>query len=175
MSVDRNTLRDSLRFWSSGVSVVSTVTPPNVASHPYAGMTVSSFMSLSLEPAQILVSLAKQSTTTEAVLESRIFSVSVLCSEQIELAERFAGRTGLPSHVDRFDGIAVHTAVTGAPILQDAMAWFDCQISAIHDGSTHWIVIGDVLATAHRDDPAAAPLIYYNRAYATLTPEREQP
>lgn len=173
MSVDRNTLRDSLRFWSSGVSVVATVTPPDVDSHPYAAMTVSSFTSLSLEPAQILVSLAKQSVTTEAVLQATFFSVSVLAADQLELADRFAGRTGLPSTVDRFDGVPTSTAVTGAPILQNALAWFDCHIAAVHDGSTHWIVIGDVLATAHRDD--AAPLIYYNRAYATLTPEREQP
>lgn len=172
MTVDRNTLRDSLRFWSSGVSVVATVTPPGVDSHPYAGMTVSSFMSLSLEPAQILVSLAKQSVTTEAVLQARVFSVSVLTADQAALADRFAGRTGLPSHIDRFDGVPYQTAITGAPILQNALAWFDCQIAAVHDGSTHWIVIGDVLATAHRD---AAPLIYYNRAYASLTLEREQP
>jgi flavin reductase (DIM6/NTAB) family NADH-FMN oxidoreductase RutF len=173
MSVDRNTLRDSLRFWSSGVSVVATVTPPDVDSHPYAAMTVSSFTSLSLEPAQILVSLAKQSVTTEAVLQATFFSVSVLAADQLELADRFAGRTGMPSTVDRFDGVPTSTAVTGAPILENALAWFDCRIATVHDGNTHWIVIGDVLATAHRDD--AAPLIYYNRAYASLTPEREQP
>jgi flavin reductase (DIM6/NTAB) family NADH-FMN oxidoreductase RutF len=173
MNVDRNTLRDSLRFWSSGVSIVSTVTPPDVETHPYAGMTVSSFMSLSLEPPQILVSLAKQSFTTEAVLQAGFFAVSVLAAEQGELADRFAGRSGLASNVDRFNGVPYQTSFTGAPILQDSLAWFDCQVAAIHDGSTHWIVIGDVLATAHRDD--AAPLIYYNRAYSTLTPEHEQP
>lgn len=172
MSVDRNTLRDSLRFWSSGVSVVATVAPPDVDSHPYAAMTVSSFTSLSLEPAQILVSLAKQSVTTEAVLQATFFSVSVLAADQLELADRFAGRTGLPSTVDRFDGVPTSTAATGAPILQNALAWFDCRIAAVHDGNTHWIVIGDVLATAHRED--TAPLIYYNRAYSTLTPEHEQ-
>lgn len=173
MSIDRNTLRDSLRFWSSGVSIVSTVTPPDVDSHPYAGMTVSSFMSLSLEPPQILVSLAKQSVTTEAVLHAGFFAVSVLAAEQGEIADRFAGRSGLASNVDRFNGVPYHTEFTGAPIIRDALAWFDCQIAAVHDGSTHWIVIGEILATTHRDD--AAPLIYYNRAYSTLTLEREQP
>ena len=87
MSVDRSTMRDTLRFWASGVSVVATLAPQGQPAYPYAGMTVSSLMSLSLEPAQILVSLAKQSTTTESVLASKIFSVSILTAEQAALAD----------------------------------------------------------------------------------------
>ncbi len=170
MTVDRNTMRDTLRFWASGVTIVAT-TAQEQAEHPYAGMTASSFLSLSLEPPQILVSLAKVSTTTDAVLKAGWFSISILNAEQAELANRFAGRAHLAPNEDRFDGVAVHTAKTGAPILSDALAWLDCRIAAVHDGSSHWIVIGEVLATGYND---TEPLIYFNRAYATVTPEREQ-
>jgi flavin reductase (DIM6/NTAB) family NADH-FMN oxidoreductase RutF len=174
MSVDRSTMRDTLRFWASGVSIVATLAPHGQPAYPYAGMTVSSLMSLSLEPAQILVSLAKQSTTADSVLASKIFSVSVLTAEQAPLADRFAGRSDLSAHQNRFDGVPVITAATGAPILQAALAWLDCRVVSVHDGSTHWIVVGEVVATGHREDDVS-PLLYFNRAYASITPEREQP
>lgn len=173
MPVERNTLRDTLRFWSSGVSVVAT-TAKNARGLKYAGMTVSAFNSLSLEPPLILICLAKETTTTNAILDSRLFSVSILGGDQAYLGDRFAGRIDLPANGDRFDGIPVETAVTGAPILRDALAWLDCRVHTLHDGSTHWIIIGEVVATGHKDE-AISPLIYFNRAYSALTPESERP
>lgn len=171
MAVDRNTMRDTLRFWGSGVAVVATMAD---AAHefPYAGMTVSAFNSLSLEPPLILVCIAKNTTTSDCLLRHRVFGVSILGGDQEYLSDRFAGRIDLPTHGDRFEGVAVETAVTGAPVLSDALAWLDCRVQSIHDGSTHWIVCGEVVATSHKDD-AVSPLIYFNRAYFTLTPESE--
>jgi flavin reductase (DIM6/NTAB) family NADH-FMN oxidoreductase RutF len=171
MAVQSNSLRDTLRFWGSGVSVVATIAGDE---HKAAGMTVSAFNSLSLEPPLILVSLAKGTTTTDALLKSGVFSVSILSGDQAELSDRFAGRTALPAHADRFDGVPTITAVTGSPILQDALAWLDCRVHQLHDGSTHWIVIGEVLAAGHKD-AALSPLIYFNRAYYDLFPEAERP
>jgi 3-hydroxy-9,10-secoandrosta-1,3,5(10)-triene-9,17-dione monooxygenase reductase component len=58
--------------------------------------------------------------------------------------------------------------------LSGALAWLDCRVQTLHDGSTHWIIIGEVIATGHKDD-AIAPLIYFNRAYYALAPEGAQP
>lgn len=168
MAVERNTMRDTLRFWSSGVAVVATTTQELT----YAGMTVSAFNSVSLEPPVILVCLAKNTTTTNALLQSKFFSVSFLSGDQAYLSERFAGRIELPAHSNRFDGVAIATAVTGAPILQDALAWLDCRLQTAYDAVTHWIVTGEVVATGHKDDPAP-PLVYFNRGYYALTPEHE--
>jgi flavin reductase (DIM6/NTAB) family NADH-FMN oxidoreductase RutF len=173
MTVDRNTMRDTLRFWTSGVTIVATRATEPDALHPFAGMTASSFLSLSLEPPQILVSLAKFSTTTAVVLASEVFSVSILTAAQAHLADRFAGRSDLSTREDRFDSVPVITAVTGAPILRDSLAWLDCRIAAVHDGSTHWIVVGEVMATGRKDE-ADDPLIYFNRAYLNAT-EGEKP
>jgi 3-hydroxy-9,10-secoandrosta-1,3,5(10)-triene-9,17-dione monooxygenase reductase component len=169
MAVNQSSLRDTLRFWSSGVSVVSTLTDGD-QDFKYAGMTVNSFTSLSLDPPQILISIDKQSTTTHHLLKAGVFSISILSADQAELSDRFAGRIALPSHGDRFVGVAYETAVTGAPLLHDSLAWLDCRIQTVLDGSTHWIVIGSVVASGHQAE-AADPLIYFNRGYSTLAPE----
>jgi flavin reductase (DIM6/NTAB) family NADH-FMN oxidoreductase RutF len=169
MAVNQSSLRDTLRFWSSGVSVVATLTN-GAHDFKYAGMTVSSFTSLSLEPPQILISIDKKSTTTGYLLKAGVFAISILSGVQAELSDRFAGRTPLPSHGDRFVGVEFETAVTGAPILHDVLAWLDCRVETVHDGNTHWIVIGSVMASGHQAE-AADPLIYFNRGYSTLAPE----
>ncbi len=172
MAVDRNTMRDTLRFWGSGVTVVATLAD-ETRDFPYAGMTVSAFTSLSLEPPMILVCLNKNTTTSECVLKRRFFSVSILGGDQAALGDRFAGRVDLPSHGDRFGGVPVHTAETGAPILNDSLAWIDCRVQTVYDGSTHWIVCGEVVAAGHKETDLS-PLIYFNRAYFDLTPEGER-
>ena len=169
MTVTQSNLRDTLRFWSSGVAVVSTLTD-SAQDFKYAGMTVNSFTSLSLEPPQILISIDKNSTTAGFLLKAGVFALSILSDEQAELSDRFAGRTPLPSHGDRFVGVEYETAVTGAPILHDTLAWLDCRVQTVHDGSTHWIVIGEVVASGHQRE-AADPLIYFNRGYSALAPE----
>ena len=172
MAVDRNAMRDTLRFWGSGVTVIATLTDETY-DFPYAGMTVSAFNSLSLEPPLVLVCFAKDTTTSDCILKNRIFGVSILGGEQAQISDRFAGRVALPSHGDRFEGVAVESAVTGAPLLRDSLAWLDCRVHSVHDGSTHWIICGEVVATGHRDE-ALSPLIYFNRAYFDLTPEGER-
>ncbi len=175
MVVDSQALRDTLRFWSSGVAVVTTVVTNSAEAQgrKYAGMTVSTFNSLSLEPPQILVCLSKTSLTTDLILASRLLAVSILSSEQAHLSDRFSGRVELAAGEDRFDGVAITTATTGAPILQEALAWIDCRVTTVHDGSTHWIVIAEAVATDHKD-ANAAPLIHFNRSYHMLTPEGER-
>ncbi|MEO8397323.1 MAG: flavin reductase family protein [Chloroflexota bacterium] len=169
MAVNQSSLRDTLRFWSSGVAVAATLTN-GAHDFKYAGMTVNSFTSLSLDPPQILISIDKKSATTGYLLKAGVFAVSILNADQAALSDRFAGRTPLPSHGDRFVGVEYETAVTGAPILHDALAWLDCRVQTVHDGNTHWIVIGSVVASGHQAE-AADPLIYFNRGYSTLAPE----
>src|SRR4051794_39163223 len=112
MTVHQSTLRDTLRFWSSGVAVAATLTN-SAHDFKYAGMTVNSFSSLSLDPPQILISLDKKSATTAFLLKAGVFAISILNADQAALSDRFAGRTPLPSHGDRFVGVEYETAVTG--------------------------------------------------------------
>jgi flavin reductase len=161
-SVTPQMMRDTLRYWASGVSVVTTNLNGQIS-----GMTVSAFNSLSLEPPMILVCLSKDAYTASLILKSRVFGVSILGEGHADISNRFAGRYPHLDHAQRFDGLATVTYETGSPILADSISWLDCAIHTVHDGGTHWIVIGDVLTTGHRDE-AAAPLIYFNRNYRSL-------
>jgi flavin reductase (DIM6/NTAB) family NADH-FMN oxidoreductase RutF len=156
-------MRETLRLWASGVSVVTSAEGGN-----YTGMTVSAFNSLSLEPPMILVCLSKNTHTADMVLRSSAFGVSILGEDQASISDRFAGRIPLETHEARFDTVATALYETGAPILADAISWLDCRVQTVHDGSTHWIVIGEVVATGCQGK-VAPPLLYFNRAYRALT------
>ncbi|MDL1902613.1 flavin reductase family protein [Anaerolineae bacterium CFX9] len=154
-------MRDTMRLWASGVSVVTSANE-----HGRSGMTVSAFNSLSLEPPLILVCLSKEANTAHLVTETGCFGVSFLGEQHAQLSDRFAGRIEPPAGGDRFTGLNVLHAETGVPLLADAVAWLDCKVHQIHDGSTHWIVIGEVLATGQ--GATEMPLLYYNRKYRAL-------
>lgn len=167
MAVDPQSMRDTLRFWASGVSVVTTTDGAQ-----QAGMTVSAFNSLCLEPPLIVVCLFKDTTTVNMLRESGVFAVSILHADQADVSDRFAGRIDLQDGEDRFDTVSTTTAVTGAPIIKDAIAWLDCRVYNIHDGVSHWIVIGEAQAVGYRENDAA-PLLYFDRNYREMQREKQ--
>jgi flavin reductase (DIM6/NTAB) family NADH-FMN oxidoreductase RutF len=163
MTVDPQLLRMTMRLWGSGVTVVT-------AAHEgqRMGVTVSSLTSVSLTPPLILVCLYKNTDSTQILLDAGHFAVSILADGQGQVAEQFAGHnTSLPEGADRFYNVPISTQTTGAPVLDAAIAWLDCRIQAAHDGGTHWIVVGEVLATGRREGEPD-PLIYYNRSYRSI-------
>ncbi len=163
MTLDQK-LRQTMRLWATGVTIVS-------AQHEnmQRGMTVSSFTSVTLEPPLILVCLQKDKETADAILASRAFSVSMLGEQHLEISNLFAGfGPEMSPEANRFDGLAVEYAVTGSPILSDAMGWLDCKLHAVYDGSTHHIFVGEVVAASGSGEAIQQPLLYYNRAYRQL-------
>jgi flavin reductase (DIM6/NTAB) family NADH-FMN oxidoreductase RutF len=70
-----------------------------------------------------------------------------------------------------FTGVPYHTLVTGAPLLDGAVAWFDCRTQARIDAGDHTLFLGRVVAGAEAT-PAPAPLVHYARAYASLSNAR---
>lgn len=161
MTIDSKALRMAMRQWVTGVTIVTTA-----HGEERAGMTVSSFTSVSLEPPTVLVCLNKTTYTHTLVLQSGVFAVSLLGTGQGGLSNRFAGLE--PGVTDRFEGLEVMIAETGSPLLPGAVAWLDCVVRARHDTTTHTIFIGEVvyaMSEADRD-----PLVYYNRSYQLLVP-----
>lgn len=160
-------LRPLMRHWPAGVTVVTSIDP--VSSDP-CGMTVSTFTSLSLEPPLISVFLKKEVQTTHSILKSKVFGVSILREGQEEISNRFAGFD--PKYEDnhplRFEGLNVETGITGAPLLADTIGWFDCKLWAVYDGSTHHIIIGEVVETSDVENIQDKPLLYHNRGYRRL-------
>jgi len=159
MAVASAQYKQTLAHWASGVTVVTTL----AGSEP-VGITVSSFTSLSLDPPQVLISVSKKLYTHNVLLEFGRFAVSILREEQVEWGKRFAGM--FPEITDRFEGIDSFTAETGCPILTDALAWVDCEVRHVYDGTDHSIFIGEVLAAGAA--ASGAPLLYYNRGWRKL-------
>ncbi len=157
--MDPTILRYTMRRWATGVTVLTTV-----SDGVRAGMTVSSFTSVALEPPTVLVCLNKDSYTHDLVKQSGIYAVSMLSEGQEALSNRFAGLD--PAITDRFEGLELVTAQTGCPLLPGATAWLDCVVKSAHDTYTHTIFIAEVVFA--RYDNERAPLVYHNRGYHTL-------
>jgi len=159
MAVHPEELRSAMRQWATGVTIVSSCH----AGHQH-GMTVSSFTSVSLEPPLLLVSLEQVTKTQQLVKQAGFFGITILGQHQKEISDRFAGR--IPDSDDRFGNLSTFALATGAPFLEDGLAWFDCQVVATYVAGNHTVYIGEVLAV--RINQLAPPLIYYDRDYRSL-------
>lgn len=159
MSVESDLLRQVMRFWATGVTVVT-------AAHGGIrhGMTVSSFTSVSLDPPQVLISLARDSRTHDLVNHSRSFGITILDSSQQDISDLFAGR--VPDDMDRLEGLETITLVTGVPLLKKGLAHLDCRVLTTVGSGTHTIFIAEVLFAQSMDE--GNPLLYFNREYQQI-------
>ena len=155
-SVDADEFRTAMRRWATGVTIVT-------AQHAGVkhGMTVSSFSSISLEPPLVLISLEQSAKTTSLVEASGAFGVTILGEDQQLISERFAGR--MPEIRDRFESLELTTLKTGAPLLVDGIASFDCQVVSAGDAGMQRWFLGEVVAL--RIGKKSTPLIYFERDY----------
>jgi flavin reductase (DIM6/NTAB) family NADH-FMN oxidoreductase RutF len=160
MPIDDASFRDALRHFPSGVTIVSIKVGELIH-----GLTVSAFASVSPEPPLILVSIDHQHSAYELMeRDGATFAVNILHQEQVELSDRFAW----VRDEDRFLEGQWSTAVTGAPILEDALAWLDCTIYARLPTANHTIYVGEVQAS-YVPRPDEPPLVYWNRDYRRIT------
>lgn len=159
MPVEADLLRQAMRFWVTGVTIVT-------AAHQGVehGMTVSSFTSLSLTPAQVLISLAQNTRTHDLVFRSRLFGISILSVNQQDISDRFAGR--MADELNRLAGLETFTLTSGVPMIAGGLAHLDCRVMTTLGSGTHTIFIGEVLAARNVED--GDPLIYFNRNYRNL-------
>lgn len=153
-------LRKVRGLFASGVTAVTTALEGRLR-----GVTVSAFTSVSLDPPLVLISLANENLSCEMIAESGIFAVNILSEEQEFLAERFAARAPLVN--ESFEGVPYHVEVTGAPILEGVVAWYDCRVAATYDGGDHTILVGRVEAIGF-GAPGRRPLLYFANRYVHL-------
>lgn len=158
---ERRRFRDLFGRFATGVTVVAARHGPLLA-----GMTANAIASISIDPPRLLASIARRAETHVAIIGSHAFAISVLAADQRELAECFA-QPITAAKLTNFCDAAWHEAETGSPILEGALAYFDCRLNVHHDGGDHTIFIGDVVAAGYRTD--AEPLLYYASAYRRLS------
>ncbi len=143
------------------VSGVSIVTAAGETGH--VGVTVSSLSSLSLEPPSILVAIHEKSYALATIEARKHFAANILSGSQMYLAEIFAGRRP-DMRGDRFSHACWRTLASGAPILEHAIAAFDCKLVQVVPFGSHRILLGEVLDLRHSIAPA---LFYSNGVFGT--------
>jgi flavin reductase len=142
---------------ATGVTVVSTL-----AGNESWGMTANSVTSLSLDPPLVLVAVIRHSATDGYLKASRVFAVSILSQEQEDLSIRFSG----PGPRDLSD-LNIKTAITGCPVLVDALGWVDCRVTHIFSGGDHEIFLGEIVAgEIHEHDQK--PLLFFSGKYGRM-------
>lgn len=159
-SVDARLYRDAIGLFATGVTIIA-VDDGRVQ----RGMTANAVTSVSLNPVLLLVCVAKSARSHEALALAGVFGVSVLADDQREISDYFA-RSSVESETP-MGGWPYRTASTGAPLLEGALAWFDCRVTDWLPGGDHSIVVGEVVDLAI-ERPDAQPLLFHAGAYRRL-------
>lgn len=127
------------------------------------GLTVGSLVSLSLEPPLVGVGVSRQAAMHELLREAGGFALSLLAGDQEAVAQHFA--RGVPP-LAHWHGIATRAGASGAPLIDGAAGWLQCETRAEHEAGDHTLFVGEVLAA--EPGRAAAPLIYVGQRYVSL-------
>lgn len=133
-----------------------------------SGLVVISVVSLSAEPPKIIACVNRSSSTWPVIERHGHFAVNSLGPQHQKVAERFSGFGGAKG-VERYAGAEWTTMKTGASVLVDAVASFDCSLDEMIDRGTHSIIIGSVEAVRTQD--AGDALVYWRGAYRPLRVE----
>ena len=157
-AIDSKAFRRALGNFATGITVMTSATETGQK----VGVTANSFNSVSMDPALILWSIDKKSSSYDVFKQSTHFVVNILAADQIEVSNRFAR----PSD-DKFAGLEYETGLGGAPVLLDTAARFQCETYNIVEGGDHWIILGRVVTF---DDFGRSPLLYHQGAYSMVLP-----
>jgi flavin reductase (DIM6/NTAB) family NADH-FMN oxidoreductase RutF len=160
---DHHRLRAAFAAFATGVTVIT------VGGDTPHGMTANAFTSVSLDPPLVLVCVDRDARMHQALALAGGFAVSVLASDQEEVARHFAS-----GHRPR--GLRQFTAVrwspgsrTGAPLIDGALAWFECRLQHSYGGGDHSIFVGRLVSVARYD--RGAPLVFFDRVFRRLAKE----
>ncbi|MFI4939842.1 MAG: flavin reductase family protein [Burkholderiales bacterium] len=160
-SVEPARFLGAIRYFAAGCTIIATSDGTE-----RAGLTATAVCSVTAEPPRLLVCINRQVRAHAIILDSGTLSVNVLSEAQENLANRFAGMVKDIRGEERFLEGEWVAGRLGAPILAGSLASFDCRIVEAVPASTHTIFICEVLDVASDGD--AAPLLFFNRAFAAL-------
>ncbi|MGO4384738.1 flavin reductase [Specibacter sp. RAF43] len=159
-AIDGARFREVLGHYPTGVSVVTATTPAGMP----VGMVVGTFTSVSLEPPLVAFLPDKSSTSWPLIHESGSFCANVLSADQEVLCRKFAKSGG-----NKFEDVEWTPSASGSPILNNVVAWVDCDIEQVVESGDHYIVIGRV-----RDLDVmqlASPLAFFRGQFGQISPQ----
>lgn len=151
--MDDRLFRYAMGSFSTGVTVIAT----ELNGDPH-GMTANAFMSQSLDPKLVIISLKEDAQMLKKITESRSFSVNVLSERQQELSKIFAGQVKNEEKV-------IFNYLDDKPVIPGALAQVACNVRSEYVEGDHTIFVGEVTAV-HLED--GEPLIYSKGKYRSL-------
>lgn len=157
--------RGAMRHLTGGVSVITAGRGRDIT-----GMTVTSVTSLSVDPPTLIVSINRDASSFPLIRRHGAFGVNILAADQLDVAERFAGKGGLKG-ADRFAGSQWVMAVSGVPLLVGALSAVDCEVEEIVERHSHGIVIGRVRDI--KNSLRTAALAYWHGQYVAVDQDED--
>ncbi|WP_391653105.1 flavin reductase family protein [Streptomyces tamarix] len=156
--------RAAMSRLAAGVVLVTAVEPPMDED---VGMTATAFVSVSLDPPLVLVSLREGSRMDDLLAEQPLWGVSVLAESQRHIAGRFSMKGRISDRLLFADIPYTRGELTGAPLVGGALATLECRTEQRVEAGDHTLVVARVL-TAAFPSPEGAPLTYFRGKYRRL-------
>jgi flavin reductase (DIM6/NTAB) family NADH-FMN oxidoreductase RutF len=150
----RIALRQCAGMFATGVTVITTLKRGLVH-----GMTANAFMSVSLEPPLVLISVDRRTKMCSLLHEGNRYGVSVLRESQAALSDRFAGRPGADGPEPRFE------VVHDTPLVDGALAHFVARVARSYWGGDHSLFLGRVEYARYGE---GTPLLFHGGRYERL-------
>ena len=148
-------LRRTLGLFATGVTIITTR-----AAEQVHGMTANAFMSVSLQPPLVLISVDRRAKMCRLLHEGSTYGVSVLCEGQSALSDRFAGRPAAPDAPEpRFE------LIHDTPVVDGALAGFVARVVRSYWGGDHSLFLGRVEFARTGE---GAPLLFHGGRYERL-------
>ena len=151
--IDARAFRATMGRFATGITEISHANAGEVH-----GMTANAFVSVSLDPPLVLVSLGETTRMGGLLTIGQPFGISVLAEDQVALSNHFAGRP-------HAQAVVAWRWEADVPLLVGAVAQIAARVVAIHPAGDHTLFIGQV---EHLAQSAGRPLIFHTGSYSRL-------
>ena len=164
-TIDPRHFRNVLGHFPTGVTVVTGL---DGSGRPH-GITLGSFVSVSLDPPLVGFLPGRNSRRWPLIAESKAFCVNILAAGQDELCWRFA-KEPAEGEDTRYSGVEWTKAPSGSPILPGVIGWIDCRVESVSDAGDHVFVVGRVHEMHHADDVDDAMVFFRGKVARVAMP-----
>lgn len=146
--------RTAMGKFTTGVTVITTKVGDDIH-----GMTANAFVSVSLNPKLVLISIWEKANMNELIKEAGNFAISILNDEQEDMSAYFAGQIKEDRAVDfgQFNGM---------PVIKDALVNMTCNVHNSVIAGDHTLYIGEVTDLCVQD---GEPLAFFEGKYKKIT------
>ena len=163
--IDARHFRNVLGHFPTGVTVVTGL---DAAGDPH-GITIGSFVSVSLDPPLVGFLPGTASKSWQAIAESGSFCVNILGAGQDELCWKFA-KEPAAGETSKFAGVDWTASASGSPILPGIIGSIDCEVEVVHEAGDHFFVVGRVHGMSHADDVSDAMVFFRGKVASVNMP-----